>query len=137
MWHQWTIVAETATRAQFGGACDYAAAAPRPPPHNASVDSATLVAGSMAHKIQYMVFIFRAINDLAPEYTTDMITEYTPGRQLRSAGSRVLRVPRHNLDRYVRRGFSVTAPRLWNDLPESLRLIDSLERFKSNLNKSS
>ena len=36
-------------------------------------------------------------------------------------------------ERYGRRGFSVTAPRLWNDLPDGLRLIDSLELFKSNL----
>ena len=28
-------------------------------------------------------------HDLAPEYIADMITEYTPGRQLRSAGSRL------------------------------------------------
>ena len=55
MWHQWTI-AETATRATFGGACNYAAAAPRPPPHHASVDSATLAAGSRAHNIQDTVF---------------------------------------------------------------------------------
>jgi len=59
--------------------------------------------------------------------------EYTPSRQLRSAGSRLLRVPRHNLEHNGRRGFSVTAPRLWNDLPDSLRHIDSLELFKSNL----
>ena len=52
MWHHWTIVAETATSAKFGGAFNYAAAAPRPPPHHASVDSATLAAGSMAHNIQ-------------------------------------------------------------------------------------
>ena len=39
-----------------------------------------------------------------------MITEYTPGCQLPSAGSRPLRVPRHNLERYGRRGYSVTAP---------------------------
>ena len=57
-----------------------------------------------------------------------MEQEYTPGRQLRSAGSRLLRVPRHNLERYCRRDFLVTAPRLWNDLPDSLRLIDSVLR---------
>ena len=27
----------------------------------------------------------------------------------------------------------LTAPRLWDDIPDSLRLIDSLEFFKSNL----
>ena len=57
-----------------------------------------------------LVLTFRAIHDLTPEYIADMITEYTPGRQLRSAGRRLLRVPRHKLERYGRRGFSVTAP---------------------------
>ena len=80
-----------------------------------------------------LVLTFRAMHDLAPEYIADMFAEYTPGRQLRSAGSRLLRVPRHNLERYGRRGFSMTAPRLWYDLPDSLRLIDSLELFRSNL----
>ena len=51
----------------------------------------------------------------------------------RSADKRLLPVSRHNLERYDRRGFSVTAPRLWDDLSDSLRLIDSLELFKSNL----
>ena len=73
------------------------------------------------------------MHDLAPEYIADMIVEYTPGRQLRSAGSRLLTVPRHSLERYGRRGFSMTALRLWNDLPNNLHLIDSLELFKSNL----
>ena len=34
---------------------------------------------------------------------------------------------------YDWRDFSVTAPRLCNDLPDSLRHIDSFELFKSNL----
>ena len=51
MWHQWTIVAENATSKKLGGSCNYAAAPPRPPPHHASVDSATLAAGSMAQNI--------------------------------------------------------------------------------------
>ena len=58
MWHQWTIVAETATRAKFGGACNYATATPRLALHHASVDSATLAAGSMARNIQDTGFDF-------------------------------------------------------------------------------
>ena len=100
--------AETATSGKFGGACNYAAAAPRPPPHHASGDSATLADGSMAHNIQDTGFDLPS--DIlpiciAPEYIADMITEYTPGRQLRSAGSRLLRV----LERYGWRGLSVMA----------------------------
>ena len=55
-----------------------------------------------------VVLTFRAMHDLAPEYIADMNKVYTLGRQLRSAGSRLPRVPRHNLERYGRRGFSVT-----------------------------
>ena len=80
-----------------------------------------------------LVLTFRALHNLAPEYIADMIEEYTPSCHLRSAGSRLLRLSRHNLEHYGRRGFSVTAPRLWNDLPDSLSHIDSLELFKSNL----
>ena len=79
-----------------------------------------------------LVLTFRAFHNLALEYIADMIVEYTPSRHLR----RLLRVPRHNLlnlEHYGLRGFSVTAPRMWNDLPDSLRHIDSFELFKSNL----
>ena len=86
MWHQWTIVAETVTSTKFSSACNEAAA-PKPPPHHASVDSATLAAGSLAHNIQDTGFALPNDTYLAPEYITDMITEYTPCRQLRSAGS--------------------------------------------------
>ena len=78
----------------------------------------------------------RAIHNLEPEYIADMITEYTPGRQLRFSRSRLLRVPRHNLELYGRCGYSVKSPRLWNDLQDSLRLIYSHVLFKSNLKRS-
>ena len=90
-----------------------------------------LVPWRITNKI--LVLTFRAIHDLAPEYIADMTKEYTPGSQLRFAESRLLRVPRHNLERYGRRGFSMTTRRLWNDLLDSLRLIDSLELIKTNL----
>ena len=57
----------------------YAAAAPRPPSHHASADSATLAADSMAHNIQDTGF------DLPPEYIADTITEYTSRRSSSSS----------------------------------------------------
>ena len=39
-----------------------------------------------------LVFTFRAIHDLAPEYIVDMITEYLSGRQLGYAGCCFLRI---------------------------------------------
>ena len=81
-----------------------------------------------------LVLTFLAIHNLAPAYITDLISIYEPGRQLRSASRALLAVPHHNLERFGRRGFSVNAPRLWNDLPDNLRVIDSVVLFKRHLN---
>ena len=47
-----------------------------------------------------LVLTFRALHNLAPGYIADMIVEYTTSRHLRSAGSRLMRVPRYNLEHY-------------------------------------
>ena len=80
-----------------------------------------------------VVLTFQAVHNLVPMYITDLISVYEPGRQLRSASRSLLTVPRHNLERFGRRGFSVNAPNLWNDLPDNLRLIDSIVLFKRHL----
>ena len=87
------------------------------------------------YRILYKVLVltFQAVHNLAPMYITDLISVYEPGRQLRSASRSLLTVPRHNLERFGRRGFSVNAPHLWNDLPDNLRLIDSVILFKRHL----
>ena len=83
------------------------------------------------YRILYKVLVltFQAVHNLAPMYITDLISVYEPGRQLRSASRSLLTVPRHNLEHFGRRGFSVNAPHLWNDLPDNLRLIDSVILF--------
>ena len=80
-----------------------------------------------------VVLVFRALHGLAPAYVSTLITSYEPRRALRSAGSAQLCVPRHNLERYGRRSFSCAGPVLWNSLPESMRMADSLNSFKSQL----
>ena len=80
-----------------------------------------------------LVLKFQAVHNLAPVYITDLISVYEPGRKLRSASRSRLTVPRHNLERFGRHGFSVNAPHLWKDLPDNLRLIDSVVLFKRHL----
>ena len=77
--------------------------------------------------------MFRALHGLAPAYVSTLITPYEPRRALRSTGSALLCVPRHNRERYGRRSFSCAGPVLWNSLPEDMRLADSLNSFKSHL----
>ena len=80
-----------------------------------------------------VVLVFRALHGLAPAYVSTLITPYEPRRALRSTGSALLCVPRHNLERYGQRSFSCAGPVLWNSLPEDMRLADSLNSFKSHL----
>ena len=75
----------------------------------------------------------RALHGLAPAYVSTLIMPYEPRRALRSTGSALSCVPRHNLERYGQRSFSCAGPVLWNSLPEDMRLADSLNSFKSHL----
>ena len=73
-------------------------------------------------RINYKMLLltYHALHDLAPTYIVDMISPSTAGRRLRTADSHLLTVPRHDMDRSGRRGFSVTAPRLWNGLVDGV-----------------
>ena len=52
---------------------------------------------------------------------------------LRSASLSLLAVPRSKLATQGDQAFSVRAPRLWNSLPDQIRLANSLPIFKSLL----
>ena len=87
-------------------------------------------------RIDYKVLllVFKALNDLAPSYLSDLIHLYVPSRQLRSsADTRVLRLPPVRLSSAGQRSFNYQAPALWNNLPYSLRHSDSVASFKSSL----
>ena len=79
-----------------------------------------------------VVLVFRALHGLAPAYVSTLITPYEPRGALRSTDSALLCVPRHNLERCGRRSFSCAGPVPWNSLPEDMRLVDSLNSFKSH-----
>ena len=71
--------------------------------------------------------------DDAPVYMSSMVSQYTPGRALRSASATMrLAVPRTRLA-CAGRCFSVSAPALWNALPPHLHHCSTLRTFKTNL----
>ena len=81
-----------------------------------------------------LLLTFKALNGLAPSYLSEMVKPYEPSRTLRSSGRGLLK--EHDKATLVTRGdraFSVKAPKLWNSLPEELRLTKSLTSFKSLL----
>ena len=84
-----------------------------------------------------LLLTFKAINGLAPQYIVNLLTVYSPSRNLRSTAKGPLLKPPSlkaiKTATYGDRSFSAAAPKLWNKLPPNIRAIKSLECFKSLL----
>ena len=95
---------------------------------------------SVDRRIEYkmLLYAYRALNGLAPEYLCNMVELYAPDRVLRSASQNLLVVPRGKHCQHGMRTFAMAAATLWNSLNvrdrgNRIRGSPSLESFKSNL----
>ena len=80
-----------------------------------------------------LLMVYKARNGLAPAYLSDCLTEYTPGRRLRSSDANLLVVPTMNRKKHGEAAFCCYGPKIWNRLPPHLRLAPSVESFKAQL----
>ena len=80
-----------------------------------------------------LFFTFKALNNLFPGYISDLLETYKPTRSLRSSSRNLLVIPRSKLKSYGDRAFSVSAPKLWNDIPKTIKCSVDLNAFKRNL----
>ena len=85
-------------------------------------------------RIQYKIIlqVFKTLNDMGPKYLSDKL-HLKKKRGLRSDNKKLLQIPTSRLKSYGDRAFSVAGPRLWNDLPDNLRLCTKLDIFKRDL----
>ncbi len=69
--------------------------------------------------ISYKILLldYKALNDLALAYLTNLLSRYNPTRSLRSQNSGLLVVPRIAKSTKGGRTLSYLAPKLWNSLP--------------------
>ena len=72
--------------------------------------------------------VFKIVNKLSPKYTQDMISIKTSTYNFR--GERKADIPRVNTTRYGLRSFRSQAPRIWNSLPNNLRVAESYPQFR-------
>ncbi|KAI5622551.1 hypothetical protein C0J50_18152, partial [Silurus asotus] len=63
-----------------------------------------------------LLFVFKAINGLAPAYLAELITFCKPARTLRSSGHTSLVTPKYKYKRFGGWSFAVQGPKLWNAL---------------------
>lgn len=85
-------------------------------------------------KYNKAVFTYKAVNNLSPQYITDLLKPMseTHSRTLRSSVNGALAVPRSRSSLFDR-SFSYSAPRLWNSIPTSIRNSSNLNSFKNNI----
>ncbi|KAI2646737.1 putative RNA-directed DNA polymerase from transposon BS [Labeo rohita] len=73
-----------------------------------------------------------ALNGLAPQYLSELLSHYSPSRPLRSQDSGTLIIPRISKSTAGGRSFSYLAPKLWNNLPYNVRDADTLLHRQKN-----
>ncbi len=87
------------------------------------------------HRIDFKILLitYKALNGLAPQYLSELLSHFSPSRPLRSQNSGHLIIPRISKSTAGGRSFSYLAPKLWNNLPNTVREADTLCQFKSRL----
>ena len=78
-------------------------------------------------------FQFKALNNSAPKYISDLLSIKQCRYPLRSATSTLLIVPRSRTTHYGDRAFEHFAPLLWNKLPNEIRGITCLKTFQAKI----
>ena len=87
-------------------------------------------------RIRYKILLltFKSLNNLAPVYLKDLVSIQVHVRNTRSSNEGHRLVERKSKLKYGGdRAFSVCAPRLWNQLPASLRSCSNIISFKRQL----
>ena len=86
-------------------------------------------------RIVYKILLitYKALKGLAPSYICDMLQPLKSTMNLRSSMKGFLSVPPIRLVNYGQRSFSHAAPKLWNELPDTVRYSESLPVFKTRL----
>ena len=81
-----------------------------------------------------LVLTHKSLHGKAPGYLINKLELKTSTRNLRSDNDgKLLNVPKTKRKKFVDRGFSTYAPKIWNGLPRYIRDIDDLLIFRKNL----
>ena len=72
--------------------------------------------------------VYKIVNNLSPKYIQDLVTVKNSPYNFRR--EKTAEVPRANTTRYGLRSFRSEAPRIWNSLPNNVRLAESYPQFR-------
>ena len=80
-----------------------------------------------------LLLTYKALNDMAPVFISDLVNRYVPTRSLRSSSKNLLEVLRPSTKFYGARSYVVAAATEWNCLPSEVRHAETVSIFKSRL----
>ena len=72
--------------------------------------------------------VYKIVNKMSPEYLSDLVKIKSSHYNFRA--ERQAEVPRVNSSRYGLRSFRSEAARVWNSLPNEIRVADSYPQFR-------
>ena len=85
-------------------------------------------------KFKTALLVYKALNGMSPSYIKELVVPYTPARRLRSCDKSLLKIPKSRTSSFGDRMFGAAGPRLWNSLPDNIRLNNSsIDDFKRSL----
>ena len=89
----------------------------------------------VTHRITYklLTITYKTLFNNGPQYLKELLPEYIPPRPLRSENQHLLSIHRSRHTRFSGRSYKLSAPQLWNELPQYLRTQPSLASFKRQL----
>ena len=89
----------------------------------------------VALRIEFKILtvVWKCLNDQAPQYLIELLHIGSNVRSLRSSVQKQLVIPRDKCKTFGDRSFSVSGPRLWNNIPMDIRSSTTLDIFKSKL----
>ena len=80
-----------------------------------------------------LVYVYKAVNGLAPGYIQELLTPRTRNSRLRQLHDELQLATPIAAKVVGHQAFSIAAPRLWNELPLSIRKLPSVTAFRSAL----
>ena len=83
-------------------------------------------------EFKILLQVFKSLHGHAPSYLRNKLT-LRQNNKTRSDNKLLLSVPRSRLKTYGDRAFSICGPKLWNSLPDEVRLSETVGVFKTRL----
>ena len=102
-------------------------------PYNTSAKRSHWLPVKFCCQYKLLMYVFKGLHGTAPIYLQELLNVYKQTRSLRSVNTNRLQVPKVKTKSYGHRRFDMASAVLWNNLPSDIRMLETIDTFKSRL----